>query len=176
MNTTREQDEVPTTVRDWWEARRFRAWRLHEEGWNQVRIAEALGVSEGAVSQWFKRVRAEGLGALRSRREDSGRRPGLTADDLAHLETYLRRGPEAYGFRGEVWTQGRVRAVIAQEFGIKYSPRHVGRLLEKIKWTRQKPVERADQRDEQGVADWYAETLPDLKKTTMAKSTRQELF
>jgi len=55
------------------------------------------------------------------------------------------------------------------EFGITYAPRHVGRLLKQIKWTRQKPVERADQRDEQAVAEWQAETLPNLKKKPNAK-------
>ena len=44
------------TFGDWREARRFRAWALKEQGWSQVRIAEALGVTEGAVSQWFKAV------------------------------------------------------------------------------------------------------------------------
>ena len=31
--------------------RRQRAWALKEVGWEQQRIAEALGVTEGAVSQ-----------------------------------------------------------------------------------------------------------------------------
>ena len=169
MNTEQERSEIPTKFRDWREARRFRAWQLHEEGWNQTRIAEALGVTVGAVSQWFKRVREAGLEALLSRREESGRRPGLTTDDLEQLVAYLSQGAEAYGFRGAVWTQGRVREVIAKEFGITYTPRHVGRLLKQIKWTRQKPVERADQRDEQAVAAWQVGSLPDLKKKPNAK-------
>ena len=169
MDTEKERSEIPTTFRDWREARRFRAWQLHEEGWNQARIAEALGVTEGAVSQWFKQVREAGLEALLSRREESGRKPGLTTDDLEQLVQYLSGGAEAYGFRGAVWTQGRVREVIAKEFGITYTNRHVGRLLKQIKWTRQKPVKRADQRDEQAVAEWQAETFPDLKKKPNAK-------
>jgi len=39
---------------DWREERRKRAWALKEAGWRQKDIAEALGVSEGAVSQWLK--------------------------------------------------------------------------------------------------------------------------
>jgi predicted transcriptional regulator len=38
---------------DW---RRKRAWKLKEEGWQQKDIAADLGVSEGAVSQWLKRL------------------------------------------------------------------------------------------------------------------------
>ena len=38
------------TPSDWREARRFRAFELKQDGWKQTDIAEALGVSEGAVS------------------------------------------------------------------------------------------------------------------------------
>ncbi len=154
MNTGQEHNEIPNTFRDHWEWRRFRAWELHEEGWSQARIAEALGVTGGAVSQWLKKARQEGVGALLSRREESGRRPGLTDGDLAHLKGCPKRGAEAYGFPGGVW------GVIRQEFDITYTPRHVGRLMKTIGWTCQKPVERADQRDEAAVTEWYEETLP----------------
>jgi predicted transcriptional regulator len=40
---------------DWREARRYRAWELKQQGWKQKDIAQALGVSEAAVSQWLKR-------------------------------------------------------------------------------------------------------------------------
>src|SRR5437870_3167488 len=36
----------------WQEGRRLRARELPEEGWSGMRIAEALGVTRGAVSQW----------------------------------------------------------------------------------------------------------------------------
>jgi transcriptional regulator with XRE-family HTH domain len=35
---------------DWREGRRLRAFELKQQGWSQQRIAEALGVSKGAVS------------------------------------------------------------------------------------------------------------------------------
>jgi hypothetical protein len=38
---------------DWREERRKRAWKLKEQHWKQQDIAKALGVSEGAVSQWL---------------------------------------------------------------------------------------------------------------------------
>lgn len=49
------------------EARRLRAFELKEEGWDQRDIAEALGVTEGAVSQWMKMARELGPGALIAR-------------------------------------------------------------------------------------------------------------
>ena len=52
MSTT---NEAPP--RDWKEGRRLRALALHEQGWQAIRIAEALGVTRGAVSQWLKAAR-----------------------------------------------------------------------------------------------------------------------
>ena len=52
--------------RDWREERRLRVWALHQQGWMGKTIAEALGVSKGAVSQWLRRAREEGVEALYS--------------------------------------------------------------------------------------------------------------
>jgi transposase len=162
-------DKIPKTFKDWREARRFRAWELKQEGWTQTRIAEALGVTPGAVSQWFKAVREQGLAALYSRK-GGGPKPRLSEDQLERLPELLAQGPEAYGFRGEVWTRRRVGSVIQQEFGIAYSDTHVGRLLDKIGWSRQKPVERAGQRDEEAIAEWREETFPELEKKPPQKA------
>lgn len=172
MNTEHELDEVPTTFNDWREARRFRAWELHEKRWGQTGIAEALGVTRGAVSQWFKAVREEGLSALSSSTGKRGPKPRLSDEGLQRLAKFLERGAESYGFRGNVWTRARVGKIIEQEFDVSYSDRHVGRLLRKIGWTRQKPVERADQRDEDEIADWHAETFPELKKKALERGGR----
>src|SRR5215472_10485464 len=50
---------------DWREGRRRRAWELKQQGWKQQDIAAALGVTAGAVSQLLRRVREQGVEALR---------------------------------------------------------------------------------------------------------------
>ena len=55
------------TPHHWKEARRLHAWHLKQQGWLQRQIAEALGVSAAAVSQWLKQARDGGLTALRHR-------------------------------------------------------------------------------------------------------------
>lgn len=50
----------------WQEERRKRAYELVQAGWTQKKVAEALGVTEGAVSQWMKRARRWGRGAAAS--------------------------------------------------------------------------------------------------------------
>jgi transposase len=165
---TDQNAEIPKDFRDWREARRFRAWALHLKGWTQARIAEALGVTEGAISQWFKKVREKGLQSLRSRK-GGGPKPKITSEQLESLPELLAKGPETYGFRGDVWTRARVGAVIEKEFGVSYSEVHVGRLLGEIGWTRQKPTERASQRDEVEIARWNEETWPEIKRRPLTK-------
>jgi transposase len=153
------------------EARRLQAWQLKQKGWSQRQIAEALGVSEGAVSQWMARARNVGPEALR-RRPPPGAPRRLSPEQLARLPELLHRGPPAYGFRGELWTRSRVAALIRLECGVSYHPRHVGRLLKAIGWSPQKPARRARQRDEAAIARWREDTWPAIKRGRRPNSKR----
>ncbi len=149
---------------DWREGRRLRAWELKREGWSQRRIAEALGVSKGAVSQWMKRAREGGLEALK-RQPAPGAPPRLSEEQRAEVPELLERGAEAHGFRGEVWTPcARVAEVIRREFGVSYHPAHVSRLLKVLRQSLQKPQRRANQRDEEAIENWKEHRWPSLKK------------
>jgi transposase len=148
MDTT----EKPRPPRDWREGRRLRAWELKQQGWQQGKIAEALGVSPGAVSQWLKRAREEGGPEALRRRPAPGPRPRLSGAQQQALLAILRRGAEAYQFRGDVWTAPRIAQVIRQEFGVRYDPGHVSRLLRTWGWSVQKPRRQASQRNEQAIA------------------------
>jgi transposase len=87
------------TPHNWKEARRLQAWHLLQKGWPPHQIAEALGVIAAAVSGWLKRARQDGPQALRHRPPPGAPRR-LAPAPLARLPDLLRRGPEAYGFRG----------------------------------------------------------------------------
>ena len=147
----------------WKEVRRLQAWTLKQRGWRQRQIAEALGVSEGAVSQWIARAREGGVEALR-RRPPPGASRRLSPEQLTRLPALLQRGAEAFGFRGQVWTRARVAVVIRVEFGISYHPVHVGRLLKAIRWSPQQPARRARQRDEAAITQWRDETWPAIQR------------
>jgi transposase len=148
---------------NWKEARRLQAWTLSHQGWSQRQIAEALGVSEGAVSQWLKRAREGGPETL-YHRAPPGAVCRLSADQLARLPELLNRGAESYGFRGQVWTRGRIAAVISLEFGISYHAIHVGRLCKAMPWSLQKPARRARQRNEATITRWREETWPAIQR------------
>src|SRR3954449_6368542 len=156
-------DTTPSAFRDWKEWRRMRALSLKNEGWSQRAIAEALGVSEPAVSQWLAAARRGGPEALRSH-PAPGRTPRLTTDQKRLIPELLWHGPEAYGFRGQVWTCARVAKVIEWEFGARYHQDHVGRMLKGLGWTPQQPIGRAIQRDDEAIRRWREETWPGLRR------------
>jgi len=145
------------------EARRFRAWELKQQGWKQNAIARALGVTPGAVSQWLKRAREEGIESLR-RRLGSGSPPRLSAAQRAQLPQLLAQGAEAYGFRGALWTRARVAEVIRREFGVRYEVSQVGRILRACGWSLQKPARRSKQRNEEAIRAWQEERWPEVEK------------
>jgi transposase len=136
---------------------------LKGKGWSQQAIAEALGVTAGAVSQWMRRGREGGVDALKQRIAP-GPTPKLTAEPRAQVPVLLAQGAEAFGFRGDVWTAKRVATVIRREFGVRYHPNHVGKLLRAAGWTVQKPIERASQRNEAAIEAWQTERWPALKR------------
>ncbi len=122
--------KAPSSV-DWREKRRLYAWELRQMGWSQRRIAEALGVTQGAVSQWFKRLRDGGsIEALRHR-PAPGRQAALTDEQFAEIPALIARGAKAFGYQDNRWTIARVNTMLKQVFGVSYHPGHVTRILQK---------------------------------------------
>jgi transposase len=157
------------TPTDWREGRRLRAWELKQQNWTQQAIADALGVTAGAVSRWMRRAREGGVEALR-RRVAPGPSPRLTDEQREQLPLLLAQGAEAFGFRGAVWTAKRVTTVIRREVGVRYHPNHVGNLLRAAGWSVQKPIRRAGQRNEAAIEAWRTERWPALKRGPTGKA------
>lgn len=157
------KDQRTKQPKDWRECRRYRAWELREKGWTQQEIAEALGVTQGAVSQWMKRVKEGGVEGLRHKKP-SGAPPRLTSSQKTELPELLTKGAESYGFRGEIWTCDRVAEVIRQHYGVSYHPSHISRILRSLRWSLQKPERRAKQRDEDEIRKWREEKWLEIQK------------
>jgi transposase len=150
------------------EFRRFRAVELHEQGWRAIRIAEALGVTRGAVSQWLKLYRDSGIEGLCYKK--MAKKPArLSSEQKNDLIAMLHQGAESFGYAGQVWTQARVGELIERKFGVSYHVNHVGKILKERGWTCQKPVSRASQRNDEAVRQWCAERWPELKKRPQKK-------
>lgn len=150
------------SVHDWREWRRFRAWELAELGWGVRRIALALAASPAAVSGWLSSARRDGPEVLRAR-PHPGAPAKLSGGQKRLIADFLWHGPEAYGFRGEVWTCPRIARVLHEEFGVRYSRSPVAWILQTLGWTPQVPITRAIQRDEAALARWAEQDWPVLK-------------
>jgi transposase len=153
----------------WQEGRRLRAWALFQQGWKVGKIADALGVTHGAVSQWIARARKEGEASLHHRPRP-GRVPRLTPDQQAKVPELLARGAQAWGFRGDRWTRKRVAEVIRRQFGVTYHPAHISRLLSRWGFSLQKPQRQAIQRDEAAIREWRKERFPEIEKRGHGKA------
>jgi transposase len=144
---------------DWQEQRRLQALVLYRKGWRQKDIAEALGVSKGAVSQWIARIRdiAEDQpqaqqAALAARTGKTGCPPKTDAAQRQQLVTLLDKGAETFGFVGDFWTVSRVRFVLKKEIGVTLSVRSVWKLLQDEGFSCQKPTTVAKEQNDKAVA------------------------
>jgi transposase len=146
---------------DFREWRRLQALHLRQHGWHRCDVAEAFDVTERSVQSWTAIARHRGPQGLWSA-PIPGRPPSLSLQQRQLIPELLWHGAEAYGFRGSVWTCGRIAKVIEEEFGVAYDKGHVSRLLRQLRWTPQMPIQRASQRDEQAIAQWRQQAWPRL--------------
>lgn len=151
------QSGLTASAEEW---RRRQAVELRKKGWTLRAIAEAVGVTSGAVCQWLRAVDEQGEQGLLSGRSRTGRRPKLSKEQVARLFELLDEGAEELGHVGKRWDGKRVAALIRREFGVSYLPTSIPPLLRRLGWSPQKPQVLASQRDEEKIeqfkADWKA--------------------
>ena len=153
------------------EKRRFEAIRLLDEGFNRSETARWLKVARQTVSEWRRHYRERGAAGLRQAGR-AGRKPRLDATQLEGLETLLLEGPEANGFPTPLWSCPRVARLIADEFGVRYHEGHVWKILRVLRWSPQRPVGKARERNEEAIRGWQRKTWTAIKKKPEKKSTR----
>lgn len=159
------------TKQGWREYRRLCVWQMHQQGYKQIEISKALGVSLGGVSHILARAREGGEEALRQRKP-KGLQARLTAEQKAELLSKLEEGAEAHGYAGGVWTTARISDLIRREYGVQYHPDYIGPLLRSCGWSVQRPVVRASQRNEEATVQWREQRCPAVEKKPKPKATR----
>jgi transposase len=145
------------------ERRRFQALRLLLQGLNQSEVARRLRVGRQSVARWAALDRQGGERALR-RAGRAGRKPRLTPRQKSRLEQRLLAGPARLGYDTSLWTSERVAHLIEREFGVRYHPGHVWKILVSLGWSCQRPTGRALERNEEAIRHWKKATWPDIKK------------
>ena len=151
------------------ERRRRRAIALLDDGHGIRQVARMVGVAPGSVVRWRDAYQRGGSKALASK--PPPHRPCRLSDKQRQkLVALLKKGPTAHGYKTELWTLDRVKAVIYQHFGVDYHPCHVWRILNALSWSCQKPERRARESNETAIAQWRQKDFPRIKKRAKKRS------
>jgi len=145
------------------EQRRRRAIELLDTGLSMEDVSHRVGTSIASVWRWHQAV-AEGGPAALAAKPVPGRPRKLQKDKCQRLLALLLKGPMAYGYPNELWTLKRIARVILREFGVRYHPNHVWRVLRQLRWSCQVPERRPVQRDEEEIEHWKRYKWPHIKK------------
>jgi len=144
------------------EARRLHAVLLNHDGWSSGEIAALLKAPRSRVSAWLRSFEQEGWPALQEGTR-SGRPPLLDSLDRERLADLVDSGPTAYGFLSGVWTSPMIAWVIEEEFGVRYHPGHVWRLLQQLGFSVQKPRNVMIRADTAAQQRWSRSVYPAIR-------------
>jgi transposase len=144
--------------------RREYAVELLKAGKSPAGVARAVSASRSSVSRWQAAYQADRHQGLQAK-PIPGRPARLSPKQRAKLEKLLLAGPVAAGYQTDLWTLERVARLIRQQFGVRYHPGHVWRVLRGLGWSCQKPERRPTQRDDAAIAHWRRYVWPQLKKS-----------
>ena len=133
------------------------------EGMAKTAVAAAYSVDRKTVSRWVDRFREEGSDGL-VRKIGSGRPRKL--EDLREQELLriVLAGATAYGFETDLWTVGRLRRVITDEFQIQVSKDTIWRRLRDAGLTYQKPEREYYEIDEATRKKWLRYEVPKIRR------------
>lgn len=112
--------------------------------------------------------RREGRGGVKKAGR-AGRKPLLSAAQRRQLAKLLLKGPQQLGYETPLWTCPRVAHLVEREFGVRYHPGHVWKLLIALGWSPQRPVGRARERNRAEVESWKKKVWPAIKKKPARK-------
>ncbi len=126
-------------------------------------IAQLLHMHRSTVHSWILWWNEYGKEGLYEGHR-SGRPRNLTETDRRRLSDIVDSGPVAYGLQTGVWTSPIVAGVVEDEFGVRYHPGHVRKLLKELGFSVQRPTPALVQADPKKQNKWTRYTYPNLKK------------
>jgi len=132
-------------------------------GMSKTAVADAYGVDRKTIARWVNKFDVGGSEAL-VRQAGSGRPRKL--EDLTEDE--LRRiafaGAAAFGFETDLWTVGRFRRVVSEEFQMQLSKNTIWRRLRDAGLTYQKPEREYYEIDEATRKKWLRYEVPKIRR------------
>ena len=137
--------------------------RVAEGYYTTAEVADFLGVDPSSVRRWLAAFRQHGAAGLAAR-PAPGRPPKLTPAQEKIVRRWLADNPADLGFPTQLWTTGRLKQLINEEWGISFHPHYLATWLRQRGYTPQLPRRVAREADEAEVARWLAEDWPRIKR------------
>ena len=126
-------------------------------------ISQSLKVNRTTVPIWINNWNKNGEeGLLEGAR--SGRPVLLSSRQVQEIHDIVESGPVAYGFNTGVWTSKLVAQIIEEEYGVRYHPGHVRKMLHKIGFSVQRPTVKIVTGKAENLDKWVRYRRPNLKK------------
>jgi len=143
---------------------RTRGVKAVQNGQSPESVAKALCVNRTTVYDWLALYRAGGWDSLTAGKR-GGRRPKLDGKMIKWVyQTVTMGDPLQFKFPFALWTRQMIATLIQKHFGIKLSKTSVGRLLDQLGITAQRPLWRAYQQNPEAVDRWLEEDFPSIKR------------
>jgi len=136
-------------------------------------VIKTFGLHRANIYKWLKKYDEGGFTALKSNKA-KGPAPKLNEKQLQQLVKLLSKNPLQLRFEYALWTTEMVGELIGRRFNVLYSKVQVGRLLKKLGFSKQRPLERAYQQNPEEVGKWLRATYPAIKKE--AKRQKREIY
>ena len=143
---------------------RLQAVQLLKEGNEAAVVARMFSVSRAMLFRWQQKYDRGGPVALETKKTP-GPASRLSPTQLSKLYAIITGSdPRQLEFDFGLWTRKIIRELIRREFGVKLSEVQVGRLLNKIGLSPQRPLYRAYQQDPERVEEWKKSAYPRIRK------------
>lgn len=143
---------------------RTRAINAVQGGESPELVAKALCVNRTTIYDWLALYRSGGWDALKAGKR-GGRKPKLDGKMLKWVYATVTMGnPLQFKFAFALWTRQMIAVLIQKKYGIKLSKTSVGRLLDQLGLTAQRPLWRAHQQNPEAVDRWLEEEFPAIKR------------
>ena len=137
-------------------------------------VARIYNTSARNVFNWLARYRSGGWQALEDKSKQ-GRPKKVTGEDMKWLYDAITLGnPMNYQFKFCLWSLKTIRGLLKQERNISLSKSSVGRLLNHLGLSPQKPLYKSYKQDPKKIKTYLSQTYPDA--VAKAKKHKARLY
>lgn len=143
---------------------RVRAVDAVQKGISVSQTAAAFGVDRTTLHRWLARHQQQGEEGLQ-RRPVSGRPRKLRGFTVKRLKRIVLAPATKFGFETDLWTVGRLHAVLVDQFNVDVSEDTVWRRMREAGLTWQTPERQYFEADAETRRRWQEETIPKIRET-----------